>query len=70
MAQPELLVEVDIAVGDQIKRLEVERFGHPFDGPRYEVKINGEVKHVTGDPHGVIRALGHYIHSLTHRRAR
>lgn len=65
----QLLTEVDIRVGDELQRLEVTRQGHPFDGPLYELRIGGTVKHSDSDPHAMIRALGHYIHSLSYNRS-
>lgn len=61
----QLLAEVDIREGGEIKRLEVTRQGHPFDGPLYELSIDGVVKHSDGEPHAMIRALAHYVHALS-----
>lgn len=68
MSNKRLLVEVDIKVGEEFKRLEVTREGHPFDGAMYELRIGDVVKHADPDPHVMIRALGHYIHSLSYQR--
>jgi hypothetical protein len=62
----QLLVEVDINEGGELKRLEVTRQGHPFDGPMYELRIADVIRHTDVDPHALIRALGHYIHSLSY----
>lgn len=65
----QLIAEVDILVDGEIKPLEVTRQGHPFDGPLYELSIGGTVKHSDSDPHAMIRALAHYVHSLSYGRS-